>query len=71
MTAATDDARRRPGSSAGTGPEAAERTMWPRWPGTEPPPEGMWLWATEVDGEPGGVFTARRLPAERASRVRG
>ena len=31
--------------------------------GSGPPPEGMWLWATEVDGEPGGAFTARRLPA--------
>ena len=31
--------------------------------GSGPPPEGLWLWATEVDGEPGGVFTARHLPA--------
>ena len=31
--------------------------------GSGPPPEGMWLWATEVDGEPGGAFTAQRLPA--------
>lgn len=23
----------------------------------------MWLWATAVDGEPGGVFAARHLPA--------
>ncbi len=34
--------------------------------GYEPPPEGTWLWVTEVDGELGGVFTADRLPAGAA-----
>jgi len=34
--------------------------------GYEPPAEGTWLWVTEVDGEPGGVFTADRLPAGAA-----
>ena len=31
--------------------------------GHEVPQEGEWLRATEVDGEPGGVFTAQRLLA--------
>ena len=61
MTAATDDAR--PGQ-AGTGrAEPAEEVDVAALAGSGPPPEGMWLWATEVDGEPGGAFTARRLPA--------
>ena len=55
-------ARRR--RAAGTGrAEPADEVDVAALAGSGPPPEGMWLWATEVDGEPGGVFTARHLPA--------
>ena len=67
MTAATDDARPGqtvPGGRDGTGRvEPADEVDMAALAGSGPPPEGMWLWATEVDGEPGGVFTARHLPA--------
>ncbi len=61
MTAATDDARQ---GQAGTGrAEPADEVDVAALAGSGPPPEGMWMWATEVDGEPGGAFTAQRLPA--------
>jgi len=67
MTAATDDARPGqtvPGGRDGTRrAEPADEVDVAALAGSGPPPEGMWLWATEVDGEPGGVFTARHLPA--------
>ncbi len=62
MTAATDDAQTgqtRPGRA-----ERAEQVDVAALAGSGPPPEGMWLWATEADGEPGGAFTAQRLPAD-------
>jgi hypothetical protein len=66
MTAATDDARPGqtvPGGRDGTGrAEPADEVDVAALAGSGPPPDGMWLWATEVDGEPGGVFTARHLP---------
>jgi hypothetical protein len=67
MTAATDDARpgqAEPAGRDGTGrAESADEVNVAALAGSGPPPEGMWPWATEVDGEPGGVFTARHLPA--------
>jgi hypothetical protein len=69
MTATADDAR--PGQAApapaggraGTGrTEPADEVDVATLAGHEPPPEGLWLWATEVDGEPGGAFTGERLP---------
>jgi hypothetical protein len=70
MTAATDDAcpgQAAPGDRAGTGRAGpAEEVDVAALAGYEPPPEGMWLWVTELDGEPGGVFTAQRLPAGAA-----
>lgn len=73
MTATADDARpgqATPASSggrAGTGrTEPADEVDVAALAGHEPPPEGMWLWATEVDGDPGGAFTAERLPAGAA-----
>jgi len=61
MTAATDDAR--PGTAGTSRAEPAAEVDVAALAGSGPPPEGLWLWATEVDGEPGGVFTARHLPA--------
>ena len=70
MTGTADDARpgqEAPGDRAGTGQaELTEEVDVAALAGYEPPPEGMWLRATEVDGEPGGVFTAQRLPAGAA-----
>ena len=73
MTAATDDARPGPaapvpsGGRAGTGRAGpAEEVDVAALAGYQPPPEGIWLWVTEVDGEPGGAFTAERLPAGAA-----
>jgi len=61
MTAATDDAR--PSQARTRRAEPTDEVDVAALAGSGPPPEGMWLWATEVDGEPGGVFTARHLPA--------
>jgi hypothetical protein len=61
MTAATDDARQGQAGPDRTRP--AEEVDVAALAGSGPPPEGLWLWATEVDGEPGGTFTAQHLPA--------
>jgi len=70
MTATDGDARpgqaapAPPGGGAGTGrTEPVDEVDVAALAGHEPPAEGMWLRATEVDGEPGGAFTAERLPA--------